>query len=359
MKIIREILRVIVAIIFIVSGTVKAIDPIGFSFKLDEYFSPAVFNLEFLNPFTLYMSIFVVVLELLLGVFLLLKIKLRFTLIILTLLCVFFGFLTFYSAYFDVVNDCGCFGDALKLEPWQSFWKDIALLVALLILLKLYKNEEELKLNKYNGLALMVSILFTFYIIYQGIAHEPLVDFRDYKIGTDLKAEKQKIEENPAEYKSYYTLNNSKTGEIIEVSQDDYISKKYWEDENWVLDTEKTKEVLVKKGYESSISQFNIEDESGEDITDKILSAPKVILVFSYKPEKLNKEELINLEKKLKVQNTLVIGVSTQKGTYKTIPNHFMDGTAIKTISRNNPFVLILENGVIKEKGNINDIKSF
>ena len=128
----KRILRYIIAIIFIISGFVKAVDVKGFSFKLEEYFSPDVFNLPFFEKYTLEIAVFVVALELILGLMLLMKVKLKTTLLSLIALCVFFAFLTFYSAYFNKVTDCGCFGDAIKFTPWQSFWKDMALLFGLL-----------------------------------------------------------------------------------------------------------------------------------------------------------------------------------------------------------------------------------
>ena len=114
----KRILRYIIAIIFIISGFVKAVDVKGFSFKLEEYFSPDVFNLLFFEKYTLEIAVFVVALELILGLMLLMKAKLKTTLISLIALCVFFAFLTFYSAYFNKVTDCGCFGDAIKFTPW-------------------------------------------------------------------------------------------------------------------------------------------------------------------------------------------------------------------------------------------------
>ena len=130
----KNILRILIALIFIGSGFVKAVDTVGFSFKLEEYFSPAVFNIAFLEKQALIIAVVVVVFELVFGFLLLIKSQLKFTLTMLIALCVFFAFLTFYSAYFNVVTDCGCFGDALKMEPWQSFWKDIVLLIGLVLL---------------------------------------------------------------------------------------------------------------------------------------------------------------------------------------------------------------------------------
>ena len=119
----KRLLRYIIALIFIASGFVKAVDLKGFSFKLEEYFSPSVFNLAFFEQYALHLATLVVVLELALGFMLLMKIRLKATLYALIALCVFFGFLTFYSAYYNVVTDCGCFGDWLcKNANFRNFY---------------------------------------------------------------------------------------------------------------------------------------------------------------------------------------------------------------------------------------------
>jgi uncharacterized membrane protein YphA (DoxX/SURF4 family) len=114
MKLLTFIARTFVGVLFIISGFIKLNDPIGFSYKLQEYFSSEVLNLPFLEPYALALAIFVVVFEVVLGVFLLIGYQPKFTLWSLLSMIVFFTFLTFYSAYFDKVKDCGCFGDALK-----------------------------------------------------------------------------------------------------------------------------------------------------------------------------------------------------------------------------------------------------
>ncbi len=357
----KRILRYIIAVIFIASGFVKAVDVKGFSFKLEEYFSPDVFNLTFLQNFTLEIAILVVALELVLGLMLLLKMKLKCTLISLIALCVFFAFLTFYSAYYNKVTDCGCFGDAIKFTPWQSFWKDITLLFGLIILWFLNKKSDTL--NNEKGLIktpfLGVGILVSAFSIYYGIAHEPLIDFRDYKIGTDLNVEKQKIAANPSEYKTSYTLKNSKTGEEKVVGQDDFVNQKeYWEEGTpWQILKGKEVSVLVKQGYQSSIDKFKLEDENGNDLTDQILHLPKVYLIFSYNPKEINNLDLIKTQEAFRInfKNEKYFGVSTDKKTFKTIPNLTMDGTAIKTIARSNPFVLVLENGKIISKMSVKE----
>lgn len=359
----KGLLRLIIAVIFILSGFVKAVDLVGFSFKMEEYFSPAVFNMPFLEKFALLFSVIVVILELLLGFMLLLKLKLKFTLSALIALCIFFGFLTFYSAYFNVVTDCGCFGDAIKFTPWQSFIKDIVLLFGLIILFILYRKEFKKKDNysygeKKDSDNVRYIILAVFSVVMLGIGaygilYEPVIDFRDYKIGTDLKAEKEKINKNPSEYKTFYSLKNQKTGEILKVNQDDYIKEtKYWaEGSPWKIEEGKNESLLVKEGYKSEIVKFKIEDPSGMDMTEEVINAPKAILVFSYHPKEVSPDLLNQVEAKVKAQKANVVyGVSTDPNTFKTIKNMMMDGTAIKTIARSNPFVLVLQNGKIVDK---------
>ncbi|MCQ9638694.1 DoxX family protein [Chryseobacterium sp. WG14] len=360
---IKGLLRFIIAVIFILSGFVKAVDLVGFSFKMEEYFSPVVFNMPFFEKFALLFSIIVVVLELFLGFMLLLKLKLKLTLSLLIALCVFFGFLTFYSAYFNVVTDCGCFGDAIKFTPWQSFFKDVALLVGLIILFVLYRKEFRKKdeysstpqknSGKFRYIILGVFSLVMIYIMAQGIMHEPIIDFRDYKVGTDLKAEKEKINKNPSEYKTFYSLKNQKTGEVLKVNQDDYIKEtKYWaEGSPWKIEEGKNESVLVKEGYKSEIVKFKIEDPTGMELTEEIIKAPKAILVFSYHPKEVSAGLFQKVEAKVNAEKgVLIYGVSTDQNTFKTIKNAMMDGTAIKTIARSNPFVLILKNGKIVNK---------
>ena len=357
----KHILRIFIAVIFIASGFVKAVDVVGFSFKLEEYFSPSVFNMPFFESQALRIAIFIVALELILGFMLLLRIRLKFTLSALIALCVFFGFLTFYSAYFNKVTDCGCFGDAITFTPWQSFVKDLILLFGLLVLWLMYRNQFQLLLQQKKQakyISLSVFVLVMVMIVLHGILHEPLIDFRDYKIGTDLNAEKAKIEKYPSEYKTFYTLKNGKTGETLELNQDQYVAdKKYWaEGSPWKIEEGKTSSKIVQPGYKSEISKFKPESPEGLDLTPSILQAKKAILIFSYLPNDVDDELLAKTEAKIKAQKAdLTLGISTNPATFKTIDNALMDGTAIKTIARSNPFVLTLQNGKIVDKVSARD----
>jgi len=152
LKLLTHIARFIVGALFIFSGFIKLNDPLGFSYKLQEYFSAEVLGLEFLSPYALLIAIVLVIVEILLGIALLIGHRKKITLWLLLLMIAFFTFLTFYSAYFNKVTDCGCFGDAIPLVPWESFIKDVILLVLILFLMFTQKHIKPsfCKTDKYN-----------------------------------------------------------------------------------------------------------------------------------------------------------------------------------------------------------------
>jgi len=140
MKLLVQLARIFVGAMFIFSGFVKLVDPIGSQFKFEEYFSQSVLDMEYLVPYALAFSIVLILAEIMLGVVLLLGYKAKATLWSLLGVTTVFLFLTWYSAYYNKVTDCGCFGDAIKLTPWETFYKNIVLIV--LILLMLFKVKD-------------------------------------------------------------------------------------------------------------------------------------------------------------------------------------------------------------------------
>lgn len=186
-NIITQFSRIFVGVLFIISGLIKLNDPVGFSYKLAEYFSEPVFNMPFLEPFALGLAIFLVILEVVLGVMLLVGYRATLTIWALLLLIVFFTFLTFYSAYFDVVKDCGCFGDALHLTPWQSFTKDVVLLFFILILFINQKLIKPLFATPKTNFAVYASVLLCSLMAVWVLNHNPIKDFRPYKVGTNIE----------------------------------------------------------------------------------------------------------------------------------------------------------------------------
>src|SRR4030095_15312126 len=186
MKTLSWISRMLVGALFIVSGLIKANDAVGFSFKLEEYFT--VFGTPWMSNYALILAAYVCILEIILGVAVIFGTRMVTVSWLLLLMIVFFTFLTFYSAYFNKVTDCGCFGDAIKLTPWESFSKDIILLV-MIVVLPFTKRDIPGKSNQ--KLAGIVTGVFTVLALGVGIyanLHEPFIDFRAYKTGNDLPA---------------------------------------------------------------------------------------------------------------------------------------------------------------------------
>ncbi|KQC34102.1 DoxX family protein [Nonlabens sp. YIK11] len=358
MKLLVGFCRVFVGILFIFSGLVKLNDPVGFSFKLDEYFSAAVLGLEFLQPFALPLAIFLVILEVILGVMLLIGFQKRFTVWSLLLMIIFFTFLTFYSAYFNKVTDCGCFGDAIPLTPWQSFTKDVILLFMIVIL---FMNVSLIRplFKKFTGmLTTMLVTIGCFGIAYYVLMHLPIIDFRAYKIGTDINQAMQPDPDRPDVYGYdwYYDVDG----------KEEIITTKGLPPEgrpNYI----KVETRLLKKGFEPPIHDFAITSEDQGDITQEILSEPKVALLVMYNLNNAENRGMLQLSKFVKSAKAAgyrVIALSSSapsetdqaKETYGLDVNFYTtDGTALKTMIRSNPGVVLVKNGVITGKSHWND----
>lgn len=352
--------RVFVGVLFIISGLIKLNDPLGFSFKLEEYFSQGVLDLPFLMPFALTISFIVVVIEVVLGVMLLLGLWRKFTVYSLLAMIVFFTFLTWYSAYFNKVTDCGCFGDAMKLTPWESFTKDVILLVLILVLVYGVKYIKPLFNQKVTlaiqGATLLACVWFGFHVL----NHLPSKDFRPYKIGANIQ-EGMEIPENAPqpvyEYAWQFQVNGE---EKIVTTNGDYPTVENGE----FIDVETT---LIQKGYEPPVHDFTIEKE-GEDFTAEFLEEPKLLMVIAYDLAKSELEafaELKPLVERAKKNGYNVIGMSASSDSQgEAITNeynldfefYFTDETTLKTIIRSNPGVMVLNKGTIIQKVHYNDL---
>ncbi len=353
MKIIIGFLRIFVGVFFIISGFVKLSDPIGFSYKLSEYFSPDVLNLEFLQEYALPISLFVVIFEVFVGVLLIIGYQVKFTLVSLLGMIVFFTFLTFYSAYYNKVTDCGCFGDALKLSPWETFGKDVMLLIMIGIII-LGKHKLFAFFN--NGMNIFLSLVtlgicggYAYYVM----NHLPVIDFRAYKIGTDI-AEAMSVPEGAPEavfeYHWKFTENDKTktitTNGIYPKTTGKFIG----------VETEQ-----ISEGYEPPIHDFSIE-KGDKNYLDEVLAKPEVIILVMYNLSKSDLEGMDAIEafvKKAKAKGKEIIALSASddRTIKSTIDDYnldidffFCDETALKTIIRSNPGILKLEKGIITDK---------
>jgi uncharacterized membrane protein YphA (DoxX/SURF4 family) len=362
MKFLIHFSRIFVGILFIISGLIKLNDPIGFSYKLDEYFSPTVFDMPFLLPFTLVLALFVVILEVVLGVMLLVGYKVKFTVWSLLLLILFFTFLTFYSAYYNVVKDCGCFGDALKLTPWESFTKDVVLLFFILILFFGQKHIKPMFGEKFAFAVSFLGLLASCYLGYHVINHLPVIDFRAFAVGKNIQ---KGMEFPPNAEKSIY--------EMIFIYDVNGVKKEFTEKDLMNLPAGAKfvdrKDKLIKEGYVPPIHDFTLEKE-GSNYADEILNEEKMIFFVMYDVKKANTGALLKLEgfyQKAKASGYKIIALSGSSKTDVDLIKqenklsfdfYFCDATTLKTIERANPSIVVLQKGTIMQKAHYNDLES-
>jgi len=359
MRLLVKICRILVGALFIFSGFIKLNDPLGFSYKLHEYFSYDVLDLPFLMPYALGIAIFVVVFEVILGVFLLLGYKPRFTVWSLLAMIVFFTFLTFYAAYFEKVKDCGCFGDFLKLTPWQSFTKDLILLILIVVLVMGRRYIKPV----FNRFALSVAALLSFICClgfgYYVLMHLPALDFRAYKIGDNL-IENMKLPVDAQKAITDYTWHYTEDGKEKTVTDRGRGPKTY--DKIISVDTE-----VIEEGDVPKIQDFSIESDD-EDLTQQFLNLEKLVIVVAYSLETSEKQGWQNIKAqtdKFKQQGYTVIGLTASGNDTKQdiieayhlgFKFYLCDEKVLKTIVRANPGIIVLQNGTITQKAHWNDV---
>ncbi len=314
-KITTQIIRFLVGAIFVFSGFVKLVDPIGSQYKFEEYFSEGVLNLEFLIPYALPFSIALILIEIVLGVMLLVGFKPKFTVWSLLGLTTVFLFLTWYSAYYNKVTDCGCFGDAVKLSSWETFYKNIILIALILFLRFQVKNIQPILSEKFSKAITYISLIGFLYITYHVLTHLPIIDFRPYAIGKSITE-----------------------------------GMKYKDD-----------------GEIPPIHDFSLE-AADKDLTEELLSKEKVMLIISYDIDKSDEKGFVEIKKIADIaieKGYTVYGVSSSyEGDLVLLQNKynlpfeflFCDGTTLKTIMRANPGIVILNKGTVTQKLNWVDV---
>lgn len=351
MKLAAQIAKVIVGVLFIFSGLIKLNDPVGTEIKLEEYFEVFAADLPALHdffmalvPWALSFSVILSTAEVVLGVALLVGYKPRTTSWLLLLIVLFFTFLTFYSAYFNKVTDCGCFGDAIKLKPWTSFGKDIFLLV--LILLIVYKRKEfrSMPTGMLVALATVVSLGIAFY----AIRHLPILDLLPYRVGASIPEQMKPSE--PMRYKYVF----EKEGETFEY-------------ESFPSDTTlQFKEmVLLNEDAKPKITDYRAWNDEG-DFTQATFEGNKLIIIIKNLKD-INTaafpaiRTLLQGLKGKNVEPLILTSASSdeidafKKSQDLALPYYFADATVLKTISRSNPGIWLLSSGVVKGKWHYND----
>jgi len=350
MKILRLLSRIIVGILFMFSGTVKAIDPLGSAYKFNDYFQ--AFHLEFLKPVSLVLAILLCTAEFISGFSVLSGYRQRTGIWGVMILMLIFTPLTLILALTNPVSDCGCFGDAIHLTNWQTFGKNIVLMILTLILFTGRARARQILTVKREWLIiLIVTVLFIVFSLLN-IRYLQLFDFLPYKTGTNIPAS-MVIPEGKAPDEYLTTFIYEKDGIQKEFTLENYPA----DDSSWKFVDQKSK--LIKKGYLPPIHDFSITAPDGQDISKNILSYPGYTLVMISRKLKEAEPEDIRDGFALGVHcMTAGIGfyILTASGSdeLSQYNNGFTfftgDETTLKTIVRANPGYILLKNGTIMGK---------
>ena len=353
--------RFLVSFVFIFSGFVKAVDPLGFQYKLQDYLEAFGMGGVFPSIFPLLMGILIAAIEFSIGIFLFFGIRRQLATTFALVLMAFMTPLTFFLAIVNPISDCGCFGDAWVLTNWETFGKNLILLIASYFCFRWREQIVSFVSTKTEWIISLYTILFVFILSFYCLRHLPILDFRPYKIGNNIRQE-MTIPEGAQQpvYETYFIL--EKDGKKQEFDLANY------PDSTWTFIDTRT--VLKQKGYEPRIHDFSMKyHETGEDITDSVLNNKNyTFLLIAHRLEKADDSniDLINEIYDYSVENGydfFCLTSSTDEEieiwkdkTGAEYPFALVDDTALRTIIRSNPGLLLLQDGTVLNKWNDADL---
>lgn len=354
--------RILFGITFVFSGFVKAVDPIGFAYKIEDYL--IAFQLIPFIPLALTFAVALILVELLLGVFILLGLYRKLSTAMGVLFMAVMTPMTLYIALKNPVEDCGCFGDALVISNWDTFYKNIVLVLLAVLLLVYHKRIKPLFTNKSKGLVVGFVFLFSLLFCLYNIFYLPIMDFRPYKVGVNIAEQMENDVSNGDVYENIYIY--EKDGVEEEFTEDNFP----WEDSTWTFVDYQSK--LIKEGEKPLIDEFYItayaKDGAGAfvkggDITDDILTNTVVLFVVSLSlddaREKGMKQIIALADYAADNDIELLVATSSEAAAIEQwhrkwgnpkVGYGLMDELTLKTIVRSNPGLLLLSEGTIVGK---------
>lgn len=354
--------RILFGITFVFSGFVKAVDPIGFAYKIEDYL--IAFQLIPFIPLALTFAVALILVELLLGVFILLGLYRKLSTAMGVLFMAVMTPMTLYIALKNPVEDCGCFGDALVISNWDTFYKNIVLVLLAVLLLVYHKRIKPLFTNKSKGLVVGFVFLFSLLFCLYNIFYLPIMDFRPYKVGVNIAEQMENDVSNGDVYENIYIY--EKDGVEEEFTEDNFP----WEDSTWTFVDYQSK--LIKEGEKPLIDEFYItayaKDGAGAfvkggDITDDILTNKVMLFVVSLSlddaREKGMKQIIALADYAADNDIELLVATSSEAAAIEQwhrewgnpkVGYGLMDELTLKTIVRSNPGMLLLNEGTIVGK---------
>ena len=362
-NLLKQISRILFGLVFIFSGFVKGIDPWGSAYKFTDYFN--AMGLESLVWSAFALGVILSFAEFAIGVAFLFNWKMRFFSWLGLLFMVFFTPLTLWIALKNPVTDCGCFGDALVISNWQTFYKNIVLIA---IAIFVFANRSWFDEKVHSRAPLVLSLLaFVAYfgVVYYSYNHLPIFDFRPYKVGVNIPEAMSHPEDAPQEvYENIFYYKNKNTGEVEKFTEENYP----WQDTvNWEYESMDSK--LVQEGYTPPIHDFIIETPDGENIIDFFMYDENyVFMLVAYDLHKSSTKEQAKINglanwalsqgKSFFCLTSTLPDESAEFAAENNAPYEFFncDEITLKTIIRSNPGLVLLKEGTILAKWHYNDI---
>ncbi|WP_321372729.1 BT_3928 family protein [uncultured Draconibacterium sp.] len=363
MNIIKQLARILFGIVFIFSGFVKGIDPWGSAYKFTDYFN--AMGLDWLLWAAFPLGVLLAFAEFAIGVAFLFNWCMRIFSWFGLLFMAFFTPLTLWIALKNPVTDCGCFGDALVISNWETFYKNLVF-ITLAIIVVVNRNwfADKVKSKLPALLSIGVFVLY-FGVVYYSYNHLPIFDFRPYKIGTNIPEAMSIPDDAPQEvYENTFYYKNKNTGEVEEFTEENYP----WQDTaNWEYDDMES--VLVQEGYEPPIHDFTIETPDGEDIKDFFIYDENyafILVAYDLHKSSTKSQNKINALSHWAMDQgySFVCLTSTLQeesmmfAEENAAPYEFFncDEITLKTMIRSNPGLMVLKDGTILGKWHYNDI---
>ncbi len=356
--------RIITGLLFIFSGLVKAIDPRGLAYKMQEFFEawsgsgfmPAL--MKTFDHYALTFSIIMITLEVVVGVALLIGWKKRITVWILLLLMLFFTFLTSYVLFTGKIRACGCFGDCIPLTPVQTFSKDIILVILSLFLLLNTKYIRPVAKPFFSALYVVLAAIFVLLLQWYVLRNLPLIDCLAYKKGNNI-AELMKLPPNAIPDKFDYVFVYKKDG-VVKEFKADATPDSTWE----FVDRKQT---IIQKGSNNIpvISDFSLTTESGNDSTEAILNTPgEYYLLFIKDMSDYPADDQTDIDLLKRKSNLYIVTAQPAKVKVRFTEKGLLgikyltaDATVLKTVARVNPTLYLMNGPVIKQKWGWPDFK--
>ena len=361
--------RILLGLVFVFSGYVKAVDPLGSTYKIQDYM--AAMGLDFFAPIALAIGIGLAAFEFLIGICLVLGTNLKSTSILAIIMMCFMTPLTLWIAIADPVTDCGCFGDALVISNWQTFWKNIVLFALAALVYKWKEYSPKLFSERTEWLIAICAGTFSILLSIYCYFNLPIIDFRPYKNGTDI-IKAMEVPEGAEEDEFETILVYEKDGEQKEFSLDNYPKN----DSTWTFVDSKHK--LIKKGFEPPIHDFTMEHPDDGDITEEVLNKKGyTFLMVCYRVEKAltDKRKEINEIYQYARQNGYDFYCMTATGLetdemkefktemgYRAVDGYPIvntDEITLKTIVRSNPGLVLIKDGVVVNKWSNKNMPKF